>query len=414
MNLLLSMEQSALSEGREWTRRRLEQATQNKVNEWGSLCPTSGQPLLKRKAQRLSLTTCAGEIVVKSWRGYSPAQGRWINPARQRFGLAPRQRLSPELQSRLGYTATETGSFEKAARMATRWGSPVSDDAVHNCVQRLGERARDLPLPTPAPVPAEAAFSLVLMMDGWLCRERGPDWGASARRKDPQRVQWKEIKAAVIYRLEQRAEKESGRGLLVEKFVVASPPDTEPAAFGAAVQAEARRRGLGRASKVYVVIDGAVWLWNLVADRFAEATCLLDFHHASQHLWAIAHQLHGESTPEARAWVEPLLHQLRHGKEQKVIRKLEELLEPSSGLSRKSRAKLRQPVAYFQNHREHLDYQGVEREDGPVGSGAVESYNSQLQNRFKRTGQFWTRTGFTCLLRLDVLLRNKDYDILWN
>jgi hypothetical protein len=41
---------------------------------------------------------------------------------------------------------------------------------------------------------------------------------------------------------------------LLEKNIVASPPETAPVDFGAAVQAEARRRGLGRARYVYLVI----------------------------------------------------------------------------------------------------------------------------------------------------------------
>ncbi len=218
----------------------------------------------------------------------------------------------------------------------------------------------------------------------------------------------------MIYRLEQRAQKHSGRGLLIQKYVVACPPDTEPIDFGAQVQAEARRRGLGRARKVYVVIDGAAWLWNVVEDRFRNAICLLDFHHASQHLWAIAHLLHGEGSLEARAWVEPLLHKLRHGKEQKVLHTLAALLQASAELDPQIRASLQTSVAYFHTHREHLQYQKVHRQGGPIGSGSVESFNSQLQNRFKRTGQFWIRPGLTNLLRLEVMLRNQDYDLLWN
>ena len=52
----------------------------------------------------------------------------------------------------------------------------------------------------------------------------------------------------MIYRLEPRVEKDSGRGLLIEKFIAAPPPLTRPVDFGAVVQAEARRRGLGRAA----------------------------------------------------------------------------------------------------------------------------------------------------------------------
>jgi hypothetical protein len=89
---------------------------------------------------------------------------------------------------------------------------------------------------------------------------------------------------------------------LVEKFVVACPPETEPVDFGAAVHAEAMRRGLGRAKTVYVVIDGAVWLWHVAQDRFATAVKTLDFQHASEHLRAVGQALHGEGSEASRAW----------------------------------------------------------------------------------------------------------------
>jgi len=69
---------------------------------------------------------------------------------------------------------------------------------------------------------------------------------------------------------------------------------------------------------------------------------------------------------------------------------------------------------YFQTHRDHLHYQQVAKQGGPIGSGSVESLCSQFQDRFKRTGQFWSRPGFGHLISLDVLLRNQDYDFLWN
>jgi hypothetical protein len=76
-----------------------------------------------------------------------------------------------------------------------------------------------------------------------------------------------------------------------------------------------------------MVMDGAVWLWDLAEDRFASAIKTLDFHHASQHLWAGGHALHGEGTDQAKEWVEKLLHDLRHGQEARVGKRLEQLLE---------------------------------------------------------------------------------------
>ena len=414
MNELLSLEQSVLAEGQEWTRRRLEAQAQSEVNLWGAICPLSGTVLKYRKRQRLKIITCAGVIVLKSIRGFSSALGRWVNPARERWGLKPKQRISPELQSRLVFNATATGSFEKAAATARRWGTTISDDAVHAVVQRLGEAAQVLALPAIASVTVEPEFSMVIMMDGWMVRRRGPDWGAELGKKPADRIEYKEVKSAVIYRLEQNVKNASGRGMLLQKYVVAAPPETEPLEFGAAVQAQALRHGLGRAKKTYVVIDGAVWLWHLAQDRFGGAIHVLDFHHASEHLWAVAHAVHGQGSDAARAWAEGLLHQLRHGQEANVVRSLEELIAPDTGLSQSVREAIRQPVTYFQTHRNHIQYGEIATQGGPIGSGSVESLCSQLQDRFKRTGQFWKPAGLRNLLSLHVLLRNDDFDAIWN
>lgn len=414
MNPLLNLEVQALAAGQEWTRRPLETLAQNEVNRWSAICPVSGLVLKYRKKQRLKLSPCAGVITLKTSRGFSTALGRWINPTRQRWGLQPRQRISPELQSRLACNATVTGSYEKAAATARRWGTAVSDATVHAVVQHLGARAKTVRLPQPTPPKSEPDFSLVIMMDGWLVRRRGEDWGAGPRKQNAQRIEWKEVKSAVIYRLEQSVKKASGRGLLLEKCMVASAPDTAPVDFGAAVHAAALRRGLGRARKVYMVMDGAVWLWHVAENRFSTAIKVLDFHHASEHLWALAHALHGQGSPEARAWAERLLHQLRHGQEEQVVHALTALLEKNSGLSRKTRGAVRTEVEYFQTRREHIHYRKVARQGGPIGRGSVESLCSQLQDRFKRTGQFWHKDGLQHLLAVNVLLRNQDVDVLWN
>lgn len=414
MNALRSLEQAVLAEGREWTRRRLEQRLQAESDALPTSCPQTGQPLTQTRWRPLQLHTVVGVVEVRVRHGYSAALGRWMCPARQAWGLSPYQRLSPELEARLTYTATEVGSYERAARMAGTWGSPSSDGCIHEHAQRLGAVAAELELPVPAPLPREPKFSLVIMLDGWMARERGPDWGAGPRKKSPQRIAWHEIKSAVIYRLEQRAQSASGRGLLVEKYAVATPPETSPLDFGAAVQGEARRRGLGREQVVYLVMDGAVWLWDLADDRLKSARKTLDFHHARDHLWAIAHLVHGEGTPEARAWVKPLLKSLRTGGEARVVRRLEQLLQSPAAGAPAQADDLEREVKYFQSHRDHLHYHAMEQAGAPRGSGAAESLGKQLQQRLRGCGQSWSRSGLTNLLRLCVLVKNRDDPCLWN
>lgn len=414
MNRLRQLEQEALAEGREWTRRRLEKQLQDHSDALPAVCPKTGEGLKDVRWRELQLITVSGVVKLRVRHGYSPALGQWVCPARQAWGLQAYQRLSPELESRLAYTASETTSYEAAAQMAARWGCPVSDGCIHQHLQSLGQRAEQIELPHPVMAPQEPEFSLVIMLDGWLARERGPDWGAGPRKKEPQRILWHEVKSAVIYRLERRAANDSGRGMLLEKFVVATPPETSPVDFGTAVQAEARRRGMGRAKYVYLVMDGALWLWELAQDRFAQAIKTLDFHHARDHLWALANSLHGEDTPEASAWVQPLLRSLRKGRENHVVRQLEELLQNQSERTSENQELIEREVKFFVKHRDHLHYRAMEKAGAPRGSGAVESLGKQLQQRLRGCGQIWGRPGFTRLLNVVLLVKNRDEHHLWN
>ena len=410
MNALRALEQEVLQEGQEYTRRLLTSRLQEQIDQIGAICPHSGLVLKEVSYRPLVLLTVVGPVRLKAAYGYSSAAGTWLTPARVAWGMAPHQQTSPELQARVVETAAACGSYEKAARIATLWGTPLSDDLVHAQVQGVGQRLVENPATEAPQQVKEPKFSMVIMMDGWMVRERGKDWGKKRRRPEQCRVQWHEVKSAVIFRLEDQAATAGGRGWLIEKHVVVREPQTDPVVFGQAVQAEAMRRGLAEAQEVYLVMDGAVWLWGVREDRFKDATPVLDFHHASQHLWALAHHRFGDQTDEekeqARAWVEPLLHQLRHGKEARVIRTLENLLATKEGRQKKVKTE----VNYFKAHQDHLHYQAVDERGGPIGSGAVESLCSQLQDRFKRTGQFWTRRGLRHLLAVEEAVRNHDFD----
>lgn len=82
-----------------------------------------------------------GAVELEVFHGKDRQSGRWTCPVRELWGLAPHQQLSPALLDRLCYTATETGSYEKAQRMAAKWGVEVDDSTIHAQVQRAGARA---------------------------------------------------------------------------------------------------------------------------------------------------------------------------------------------------------------------------------------------------------------------------------
>lgn len=392
-----------------------------------SFPPLSGQRLVRIKTQTLRLRTTVGIVAIEAAYGQDPASGDWLSPMRRRWGLSARQEMSPELEDRLCYTAAMADSYEAAAKLAAKWGVSVEDATIHHHVEQVGERAealqqqrveRALEPTTRAEVVAEAAqaagsreFSLVIELDGWMIRERGDEWGCKPPEIKAERVAWHELKTGVIFRLEDRAQTAGGRRLLIEKYHVAWRG--EMGEFGRRVQAEALRRGLCRAKVVYVVADGGVWIWNLVEDRLGGSVGVLDFYHASQHLWAVAHELYGEG-PEAAAWVGPLVHQLRHGEAGRVVDSLEGLLQPEQALDKAAGEVVQRELKYFDHHRQHLHYPEVKAQGCPIGSGAVESTCSQLQDRFKRAGQFWSRPGEGHLLALELARRNDDWDELWS
>jgi hypothetical protein len=414
VNRLQEVERAVISDARRWAQVELARRLQAEADACAPVCPSTGEPLGDVRLRSMELRTVSGPVELRLRHGYSRALQAWVCPARVAWGLERHQRISPELAARVVHTVTESGSYERAAALCTVWGSPISDGAIRQLTQKLGRRMSELPLPAERPIEREAPFSLVIMMDGWMARSRGKGWGASPRKQVDDRVEWHEIKSAVIYRLHQRAENRSGRGLLTEKYAVATPPGTSPMDFGAAVHAEALRRGMGRAKTVYVVMDGAVWLWDLAEDRFKDAIKTLDFHHAREHLQAVADLEHGVGTEANRGWMQRTTRDLAGGRQIRVLSQLEELLSSEQPRTVQEREDLEREVAYFRSHRDHLNYKQREREGSPRGSGAIESLGKQLQARMRGCGQFWGQHGLPPLLQLCVAVKNKDAHLLWN
>jgi len=200
------------------------------------------------------LLTGVGAIKLKVWYGWDSGSGAWGHPMRQRWGLRPRQRMSPLLEDKLAFTVTATGSYQEAATVAEKWGCAVDISTLYELTQRLGERAEDQAQQRLEQMPVEldprrgASELAVFMLDGWQLRYRGPGWGKKRSRK--KRVEWHELKTGVFYLQEQAGRTEGGRGVLSEKVVVCW--QEQGSELGRRLHWEALRRGLGRAQWILV------------------------------------------------------------------------------------------------------------------------------------------------------------------
>ena len=357
----------------------------------------------------MHLRTAFGLVALNVWRGKDPADGHWGCPIRERWGLSAHQQLSPALEDKLACLGTVTVSYEAAAKLAAKVGIGVEDSTIRALVQRLGAKAEAQVQARLQAAPAEkhpqrvASPLAVLMLDGFQVRFRGSGWGK--RKTEQPRVEWHEAKLGVFYRHEQAV---SGvRGQLLEKVLLGW--QGEGLELGRRLHWEALRGGLGRARAVLAVADGAPWIWNVVAARWAGAHQLLDFYHASQHLWSLGQVLHSKDETARRVWVEERLHRLRHGKEQAVLQEIA-FLPRRRGEAGKV---IRREQNYFAEQAGRMNYQKLARRGWPIASGAVEAGCRSRQCRRKRPGQFWTRQG---LRHLDALEEARDlghWDELW-
>ena len=258
---LLEIEQEVEAQAREWHRQQLHKRLQQAADDQGAVGPDTGAALQEARFETMTLKTCAGTVTLRVHYGRHPKTRQWQYPIRRWWGLPPHQRLSPQLQDRITYTAVETDSYARAAKMATQWGTPVAASTIHKHAQQMGReattqtQAREEQLMHPATQAQALAprpkglevFCLTVMMDGFMARQRGVDWALKPPEAQGSRVEYHEVKAATLSRIDQVAQKESGRRQILQKFWVLAPTQTPPAEFGRAVHAEAIRRGRGHA-----------------------------------------------------------------------------------------------------------------------------------------------------------------------
>ena len=411
-----------------------QRAAQVKANAAPCQCPDCHGEL--RQQRDLSRTICSRFGPLTLWRryGWCPRCGEWHFPADYALGLGRKAPASPYLQEISALLVSKMPA-EQAVLVAERLGLDMSRCGLHQEAHRQGLKAQEwrsgfvAQLDTweqiqqlasaAAEGPPTQPFVLVIEIDAWDIRERD-DWGKTEelrqQGKKPERWHW--VYMATVFRLDHRGQTAGQRAVITQRGYAATRLGLE--ALSAQLYREALARGLGQAQLVLVLADGAIWIWNLAKDRFPQARQRLDLFHAEEHLWAVAHDLYGHGTPEAQAWVTPLLQQVRDDQTVAVISSLTEL---KPRLLEAQQKKVQTQIEYFQDNAPRMKYkevlqareackQGKATEEQkqlanhPVGSGAIESACRQYQCRFKRTGQFWTTVGDEALMCVETLWRN--------
>ena len=415
------LEREILQQTQGLERKLLEEASQKKADDSPPVCPVCGQKLSRvTHGHERTYQTRFGPVTIRRSRGWCKRCKVWRFPADHALGLEETGSASPSVQEMAALMASKMPVAEASKVIEHLTGVKLPPATLDREARRQGQRAQRKRQEMDEQMRAgqgfkqcvpvgRQPFTLVIEIDAWNIRERD-HWGQSERQRakgmEPERWHW--VYGGTCFRLDQRTQTAGGRAIISSRGTVMTRGGID--ALREQLYAECLRQGAGQAAEVLVVADGALWIWNLVADRFAGARQRLDFYHASQHLWAVAHALHPEDARAAHEWIEPMLKKLKAGRSVKVIAELKAV---TGRLRAKRRALVASELAYFQTHRHRLDYHLGQKAGQPLGSGAIESTCRQYQCRFKRPGQFWTRSGDEALMCLETFWRNGRWHLLF-
>lgn len=161
------------------------------------------------------------------------------------------------------------------------------------------------------------------------------------------------------------------------------------------------------------ITDGAPWIKNWLEDAYPQATLILDFYHAYQHLCDFAKEYFKEDEPR-NSWLEIQKALLLESCAKDVIANIQKL---KTGKGKKGEMK-EHLLAYYQGNIRRMDYKRYAKMGaGLIGSGPIESAHRQvIQKRMKQSGQRWTKKGAQNMLQLRCCTRsgrwNKIIDLI--
>ena len=187
----------------------------------------------------------------------------------------------------------------------------------------------------------------------------------------------------------------------------------EAEAFGRRLYTWALSLGCERAAELVVLGDGAEWIWKIVRHHFSDAVEILDFYHASEHVWEIARSVFGEQNPAGERWAEKQCERLQKQGPDGLMRALRALLRfgERHGLCESAREAVRVGLEYFGRHRERMQYPRYRKAGLMIGSGPVEAACKVVVGaRLKQAGMRWSVTGADAVLAARTAVLGGCYD----
>ena len=340
-----------------------------------------------------NIHTLFGWIKVSRAYYHCPDCGRSLFPYDVASGLGTEQ-LSPGLAKACCLLAVDD-SFEQVSRKIEQlFGQTVSTNTIERLAHQVGgvvleqadkqlanfHKTREIPDARVTPK------RLYIAADGTTVHETDG---------------WHESKIGVMYWEDERKEKKSR---YVGRF-------DNSETFGWHLWYEACRCGLRQARQVIFLGDAAGWIRNERRKHFGRSTFIIDWYHASEHIWDCGKSLFGEGSKETEKWVDKHLDLLWDGWTRKLLDYLKKQRRRHRGAKRQAISDL---IRYISTNEEQMRYDVFRKKGYDIGSGAAEgACKYVVGKRLKQSGMIWKRSGSSSVLALRIIWLNERWEQLW-
>lgn len=158
-------------------------------------------------------------------------------------------------------------------------------------------------------------------------------------------------------------------------------------------------------NKIFIA-DGATWIWNWVQAKYPDATQILDFYHAKEHLCEYA-AMQFKDIGVKHNWIDAQCELLLDNQLRQVLTNIKKL--PARGVcAKKQKATL---LEYYRKNSKRMQYKTFKENNLLIGSGPIEAaHRNVIQQRMKLSGQRWTKKGAQQMANLRVAHKSNQWN----
>ena len=176
--------------------------------------------------------------------------------------------------------------------------------------------------------------------------------------------------------------------------------------FGRLMYLTGLQRGADQAEELVFIADGARWIWKSVEEHFPNALQIVDWYHATEYIWKVAHAVYGEGSDLAKPWANKRLTELWEGEVDKVLSACQAHVNPN-----REDDPVQKAITYFQNNRQRMRYPEFRAQGYQVGSGTIESGCKRVIGaRLKQAGMIWTLRGARQVIKARAMFLSNEWD----